>query len=130
MTLPTPHPPPSSRAGHTFCKPCVDKKFEGIADETDAGAATGRSLRVRKTLKPCPTCKADICEFLRGARPNLEMAAVILKLQQNVERARAEAAKEAAEAGGGEEGEGGEEDEEAAAADEGAWVCRSVCGWR
>ncbi len=44
-------------AGHNFCMPCLSKKYGGIADEVDAGAATGRSLRVRKTLKPCPTCK-------------------------------------------------------------------------
>jgi hypothetical protein len=47
-------------AGHNFCKPCLDKKFSGIADEIDAGAATGRSLRVRKVLKPCPTCKVGV----------------------------------------------------------------------
>lgn len=46
-------------AGHNFCKPCLEKKFGGIADEIDAGAATGRSLRVRKVQKPCPTCKVS-----------------------------------------------------------------------
>lgn len=49
--------PPPSPAGHNFCKPCLEKKFGHIADEIDAGAATGRSLRVRKVVKPCPTCK-------------------------------------------------------------------------
>lgn len=47
-------------AGHNFCKPCLEKKFGHIADEIDAGAATGRSLRVRKVVKPCPTCKASV----------------------------------------------------------------------
>lgn len=104
-----PTEPVSTPCGHNFCKPCLDKKFGSIADEHDAGAATGRSLRVRKTLKPCPTCKVDICDFLKTARANLEMAAVIRKLQEAVEMARAEAAKEAAAEGG---------DAEAAAEDE------------
>jgi hypothetical protein len=48
---------------------------------------------VRKTLKPCPTCKVDICDFLKTAQANREMVAVIKKLQESVERAKAEAAK-------------------------------------
>lgn len=55
----------------------------------------------------CP--QVDICDFLKTARANLEMAAVIRKLQEAVEMARAEAAKEAAAEGG---------DAEAAAEDE------------
>lgn len=47
----------TGNAGHNFCKSCLDKKFAGIADEVDAAAATGRALRVRKVVKPCPTCK-------------------------------------------------------------------------
>ncbi|PSC72511.1 E3 ubiquitin-ligase ORTHRUS 2-like [Micractinium conductrix] len=110
--------PISTPCGHNFCKPCLDKKYGGIADEVDAGAATGRSLRVRKTLKPCPTCKVDICDFLKSARANLEMAAVIRKLQDAVEKAKAAAAK-----GDDEEGEEGAEEggaEEEAAEEEAA----------
>lgn len=50
---------PLRPAGHNFCKPCLEKKYGGMADEIDAGAATGRSLRVRKVQKPCPTCKVS-----------------------------------------------------------------------
>ncbi|EFN57966.1 hypothetical protein CHLNCDRAFT_20354 [Chlorella variabilis] len=99
-----PTEPVSTPCGHNFCMPCLEKKFGGIADEIDAGAATGRSLRVRKVLKPCPTCKVDICDFLKTAQANREMTAVIAKLQAAVERARLEAKAEAEE---GEEGEHG-----------------------
>eukprot|EP00887_Chlorella_sp_A99_P001931 scaffold18.g1931.t1 len=103
--------PLSTPCGHNFCKPCLDKKYGGIADEVENAH---RSLRVRKVLKPCPTCKVDICDFLKTAQVNRDMVAVIKKLQEAVEKARAEAAKEAA--GGEGEGEDGGED----AAGEGA----------
>jgi hypothetical protein len=32
--------------------------------------ASSRSLRVRRNVKPCPTCKSDICEFLANAQIN------------------------------------------------------------
>jgi hypothetical protein len=52
-----------------------------------------------------PHLQVDICDFLKTAQPNREMAAVIRKLQETVERAKAEAAK--AEAEGGDDAEGG-----------------------
>ncbi len=59
-------------AGHNFCKPCLEKKFGHIADEIDAGAATGRSLRVRKVVKPCPTCKVSAVPSISGAAACLD----------------------------------------------------------
>lgn len=60
-TLSPPQSPPLAHttSGHNFCKACLDKKFAGIADEVAGGghAAGIRSIRVRKQLKPCPTCK-------------------------------------------------------------------------
>lgn len=47
---------------------CVDKRYAGMGDEQEV--ASGRSLRVRKVVKPCPTCKTDISDFLRTAQVN------------------------------------------------------------
>ena len=47
-------------------------------------AVPERAMRARKLPKPCPACKADIADFLRTARENKEMAAVIARLQQTV----------------------------------------------
>ena len=58
-----------SLPGHNFCRGCLDKKFEGITDVAAPNAARG-NMRVRRNLKPCPTCKADLCEFLSGAQVN------------------------------------------------------------
>ena len=59
----------SSWSGHNFCKPCLDKKFAGVSD-TLARNESVRSLRVKKVVKPCPSCKADIAEFLTNAQVN------------------------------------------------------------
>lgn len=101
--------PVSTPCGHHFCKPCLEKKFAGVADEMDAGAATGRSLRVRKIQKPCPVCKVDIADFLRSAHVNRDMEALIKKLQDAVEHQKKEAlADEVKDDGEGEEENEGE----------------------
>lgn len=46
----------------------MDARFAGMGDEQEI--ASGRSLRVRKVVKPCPTCKTDIGDFLRTAQVN------------------------------------------------------------
>lgn len=46
----------------------MDARFAGMGDEQEV--ASGRSLRVRKVVKPCPTCKTDIGDFLRTAQVN------------------------------------------------------------
>ncbi|KAL6751321.1 PUA-like domain-containing protein [Haematococcus lacustris] len=60
--------PLSTPCGHNFCKACLDKKFAGQGDVQPANAS--RSLRVRKVIKPCPACKADVCDFLSSAQVN------------------------------------------------------------
>ena len=58
-----------------------------------------------------PVLQVDICDFLKTAQVNRDMVDVIKKLQEAVERARAEAAKAAGEEDGAAAGEGGEEDD-------------------
>lgn len=76
--------PVSAPCSHAFCKPCLDKKFGGQAFEINTGAATGRSMRIRKVAMPCPCCKADLADFLKTAQINRDMEALIIKLQKEV----------------------------------------------
>jgi len=118
--------PVSTPCGHNFCHGCLDARYaaaEAAAATSAAKAAAvrDRPARHRRVPKPCPSCKADLCDFLAsgGARVNNEMETLIARLQQAAEQAR----REAKELGKGEEGGGGggaeEEEEGAAAAGEG-----------
>ncbi|MEW5310725.1 MAG: hypothetical protein WDW38_002493 [Sanguina aurantia] len=113
--------------GHKYCKGCIDGRFSGVSDVV-APCAGRPAMRERRNLKPCPECKADLCEFLGSAQVNRDMSDVIGKLQAAVAAAKAEAqrtALERAEGGGGgsasqgaasqgenDDGEGGEGQEE------------------
>lgn len=67
---------------------------QGLGDMDDAGVAraacAGRTMRVRKVVKPCPTCKADIGEFLvhgqvnRCGRMNICVVRITLQTQSIV----------------------------------------------
>ncbi len=43
---------------------------QGLDEAEERGAAGRRTMRVRKVVKPCPTCKADIAEFLAHGQVN------------------------------------------------------------
>lgn len=45
-------------------------ELQGVGDVENRTATVGRALRERKIAKPCPTCKADIAEFLANAQVN------------------------------------------------------------
>lgn len=85
--------PVTSPCGHHFCKPCLLSHFE---DQPAAKVCTVRSFRVRKQLKPCPTCRFDLSDFVQACQVNQATAAEIEQLQARLAAAQ-EALKEAAE---------------------------------
>ena len=103
--------PVSAPCGHNFCKPCLDITFGGQEFEHDAGAATGRSLRIRKVVMPCPCCKNDLADFLRTAQVNRDLESMVEKLQKQA------AADKAERIANGEEEDEEEEGEDVAEAD-------------
>ncbi|KAK9800861.1 hypothetical protein WJX73_001980 [Symbiochloris irregularis] len=93
--------PLSTPCGHHFCKPCLEGLFEErSASQPERTAVAARSLRVRKELKPCPTCKANIEDFMASAQVNQGMVEVISKLQEAAKQASTAAAKLEADACG------------------------------
>lgn len=44
--------------------------LQGIGDIEVRANNAGRPLRERRTVKPCPNCKADIAEFLSNPQVN------------------------------------------------------------
>ncbi|XP_057970299.1 E3 ubiquitin-protein ligase ORTHRUS 2-like [Malania oleifera] len=79
MTLPITTP-----CAHNFCKPCLEGAFAGqtFVRERNKG---GRSLRARKNVMKCPSCPADISDFLQNPQVNRELMDVIESLQRKME---------------------------------------------
>ena len=86
---------------------CLETKFVGIADTRERAAASGRAMREAKIVKPCPQCKFDLAEFMKGAQVNQDMASII----GNLQRAAAAHAEGEGGAGGGSDDEEEEEEE-------------------
>ncbi len=55
--------PLSMPCGHNFCKPCLDGAF-GQQSTRERTGVSGRPLRTQKVMKRCPTCNADISDYL------------------------------------------------------------------
>jgi len=78
--------PVTTPCDHSFCKPCLNAKFGHQAFEVDPQESAGRSLRIRTTIMECPArhCTHNIAQFLRTARVNRDMEAVIERLKRGV----------------------------------------------
>ncbi|CAM6037685.1 unnamed protein product [Sphagnum compactum] len=72
--------PLSMPCGHNFCKPCLDGAF-GQQSTRERTGVSGRPLRTQKVMKRCPTCNADISDYLITPQINRQMEEVIQTLQ-------------------------------------------------
>ncbi len=45
---------------------------------------SSRTMRVRKVVKPCPGCKADLADFVKGASINRQDAAAFFPAQVSI----------------------------------------------
>ncbi|KAJ7544845.1 hypothetical protein O6H91_09G095800 [Diphasiastrum complanatum] len=72
--------PISTPCGHNFCKSCLEACFAGQQDIRERTGVGGRSLRVQKVMKRCPSCKGDITDFLVHPQVNRQMVDIIESL--------------------------------------------------
>ncbi|KAG6470588.1 hypothetical protein ZIOFF_071662 [Zingiber officinale] len=77
--------PLTTPCGHNFCKCCLFGQFADKSFVRQRICAGGRSLRAQKIVKKCPSCSADISDFLQMPQVNRELMELIVSLQQKIE---------------------------------------------
>ncbi|KAK9104017.1 hypothetical protein Scep_020861 [Stephania cephalantha] len=80
MTLPLTTP-----CAHNFCKPCLEGAFSGQSFIRERHCEGRRTLRTQKNIMKCPSCPADISDFLQNPQVNRELMGVIVSLQEKAE---------------------------------------------
>ncbi|KAK9113338.1 hypothetical protein Syun_020135 [Stephania yunnanensis] len=80
MTLPLTTP-----CAHNFCKLCLEGAFSGQSFMRERHCEGRRTLRTQKNIMKCPSCPADISDFLQNPQVNRELMGVIVSLQEKAE---------------------------------------------
>ncbi|XP_058732247.1 E3 ubiquitin-protein ligase ORTHRUS 2-like [Vicia villosa] len=86
--------PLTTPCAHNFCKACLEDAFSGQSYIRQRASQSGRSLRTRKNIMKCPTCSADIADYLQNPQVNREMMGVIESLQRQTEQQMEESSEE------------------------------------
>lgn len=58
--------PVTTPCAHNFCKDCVQEAFAGKTFIRKRLCFSGQALRSHKNVMKCPSCPADISEFLQN----------------------------------------------------------------
>lgn len=69
--------PLSTPCGHNFCQSCLRDAFNSPEESRPKGGGRTRTLRERKPVRRCPTCKADISESYSNLQVNRHMESII-----------------------------------------------------
>lgn len=77
--------PLTTPCAHNFCKACLEGAFSGQSFTRQRTCEGRRTLRTQKNVMKCPSCKADISDFLQNPQVNREMMNVIESLQRETE---------------------------------------------
>ncbi|RVW52666.1 E3 ubiquitin-protein ligase ORTHRUS 2 [Vitis vinifera] len=73
--------PVTTPCAHNFCKDCVQEAFAGKTFVRKRLCFSGQALRSHKNVMKCPSCPADISEFLQNPQVNRDLMDLIQSLQ-------------------------------------------------
>ncbi|KAL8106487.1 E3 ubiquitin-protein ligase ORTHRUS 2-like [Apium graveolens] len=74
--------PLTTPCAHNFCKSCLEGAFAGQTFIRQRVCEGRRTLRAQKNIMKCPSCSADISDFLRSPQVNRELMHVIDSLKR------------------------------------------------